>query len=110
MNIAAVKRSYDEVKGPIQAVVKDAPEMKIDIHVGGYGVLKDVSSWRVFTPEIDQNTCIGCKNCWIFCPETAFEWNENINRPSLRYNACKGCGICTNECPVDCIEMVRVEA
>jgi 2-oxoacid:acceptor oxidoreductase gamma subunit (pyruvate/2-ketoisovalerate family)/2-oxoacid:acceptor oxidoreductase delta subunit (pyruvate/2-ketoisovalerate family) len=110
MNIAAVKRSYGEVKGPIQAVVKDAPEMKVDIHVGGYGVLKDVSSWRLFTPEIDLNECIGCKNCWIFCPETAIEWNEDTNRPSIRYNACKGCGVCANECPVDCIEMVRVEA
>ena len=110
MNIAAVKRSYAEVKGPIQAVVKDAPAAKMDINVGGYGVLKDVSSWRVFTPDIDVNKCIGCKNCWIFCPETAIEWNEETKKPSIRYNACKGCGVCANECPVDCIEMVRVEA
>ena len=110
MNIAAVKRSYDEVKGPIQAVVKDAPAVKADIHVGGYGVLKDVSSWRVFSPEIHEEKCIGCKNCWIFCPETAIEWNEETKKPSIRYNACKGCGVCANECPVSCIEMVRVEA
>lgn len=110
MNIAAVKRSYAEVKGPVQATVTEAPEEKLDIHVGGYGVLKDVSSWRVFTPEIDVDKCIGCKNCWIFCPETAIEWNEETNKPSIRYNACKGCGVCANECPVDAIEMVRVEA
>jgi len=110
MNIAAVKRSYAEVKGPVQATVKEAPEMKVDIHVGGYGVLKDVSSWRVFTPEVDEDKCIGCKNCWIFCPETAIEWNEDTNKPSFRYNACKGCGVCANECPVNAIEMVRVEA
>jgi 2-oxoacid:acceptor oxidoreductase gamma subunit (pyruvate/2-ketoisovalerate family)/2-oxoacid:acceptor oxidoreductase delta subunit (pyruvate/2-ketoisovalerate family) len=110
MNIAAVKRSYDEVKGPVQATVKDAPEVKADIHVGGYGVLKDVSSWRVFTPEIDEDKCIGCKNCWIFCPETAIDWNDETNKPSIRYNACKGCGVCANECPVNAIEMVRVEA
>lgn len=110
MNIAAVKRSYEEVKGPIQAVVKDAPEVKADLHVGGYGVLKDVSSWRVFTPEVHADKCIGCKNCWIFCPETAIEWDEDTKKPSIRYNACKGCGVCANECPVDAIEMVRVEA
>lgn len=110
MNIAAVKRSYAEVKGPIQAVVKTAPEEKADLHVGGYGVLKDVSSWRVFTPEVDADKCIGCKNCWIFCPETAIEWDEATNKPSFRYNACKGCGVCENECPVKAIEMVRVEA
>lgn len=110
MNIAAVKRSYDEVKGPIQAVVKDAPPEKADIHVGGYGVLKDVSSWRVYTPEIDVEKCIGCKNCWIFCPETAIQWDEEKNTPWIRYEACKGCGLCANECPVNTIEMVRVEA
>jgi 2-oxoacid:acceptor oxidoreductase gamma subunit (pyruvate/2-ketoisovalerate family)/2-oxoacid:acceptor oxidoreductase delta subunit (pyruvate/2-ketoisovalerate family) len=110
MNIAAVRRSYNEVKEPIQAVVKEAPEVKADLHVGGYGVLKDVSSWRVFTPEVDIDKCIGCKNCWIFCPETAFNWDEATNKPSIRYNACKGCGVCANECPVDAIEMVRVEA
>ena len=110
MNIAAVNRSYEEVKGPVQATVKDAPAEKVDIHVGGYGVLKDVSSWRVFTPEIDQDKCIGCKNCWIFCPETAIEWDEGTNKPSIRYNACKGCGVCANECPVNAIDMVRVEA
>jgi pyruvate ferredoxin oxidoreductase gamma subunit len=109
MNIAAVKRSYDEVKGPIQAVVKDAPPEKVDIHVGGYGVLKDVSSWRVYTPEIDVEKCIGCKNCWIFCPETAIQWDEEKNKPWIRYEACKGCGVCANECPVNAIEMVRVE-
>ncbi len=109
MNIAAVKRSYDEVKGPIQAVVKDAPPEKVDIHVGGYGVLKDVSSWRVYTPEIDVEKCIGCKNCWIFCPETAIQWDEEKNKPWIRYDACKGCGVCANECPVNAIEMVRVE-
>lgn len=110
MNIAAVKRSYAEVKGPVQATVKDAPEEKADIHVGGYGVLKDVSSWRVFTPEIDIDKCIGCKSCWIFCPETAIEWDDETKKPSIRYAACKGCGVCANECPVDAIEMVRVEA
>lgn len=110
MNIAAVKRSYEEVKGPIQAVVKTAPEVKVDLHVGGYGVLKDVSSWRLFTPEVDADKCIGCKNCWIFCPETAIEWDEETKKPSFRYNACKGCGLCANECPVNAIEMVRVEA
>jgi len=110
MNIAAVKRSYAEVKGPVQATVKTAPEVKTDLHVGGYGVLKDVSSWRVFTPEVDVDKCIGCKNCWLFCPETAIEWDEETKKPSFRYNSCKGCGLCANECPVNAIEMVRVEA
>jgi pyruvate ferredoxin oxidoreductase gamma subunit len=110
MNIAAVRRSYEEPLGPIQALVASAPEEKMDINVGGYGVLKDVSSWRVFTPEIDKDTCIGCKSCWIFCPETAINWDKDSNKPVIEYRKCKGCGVCANECPVDAIEMVRVEA
>lgn len=109
MNIAAVRRSYAEVHGPIPAVVKDAPQEKADINVGGYGVLKDVSSWRVFTPEIDIGKCIGCKSCWIFCPETAIQWDEAKKKPYIEYAKCKGCGVCANECPVKAIEMVRVE-
>jgi 2-oxoacid:acceptor oxidoreductase gamma subunit (pyruvate/2-ketoisovalerate family)/2-oxoacid:acceptor oxidoreductase delta subunit (pyruvate/2-ketoisovalerate family) len=110
MNIAAVRRSYEEVLGPIQAVVKEGPQEKMDINVGGYGVLKDVSSWRVFTPEINEEKCIGCKACWIFCPETAIQWDEEKKKPWIEYRKCKGCGVCDNECPVDAIEMVRVEA
>ena len=109
MNIAAVRRSYEEVKGPIQAVVKEGTQEKADINVGGYGVLKDVSSWRVFTPEIGVDKCIGCKSCWIFCPETAIQWDEAKKKPYIEYNKCKGCGVCANECPVKAIEMVRVE-
>jgi pyruvate ferredoxin oxidoreductase delta subunit len=108
MNIAAVKRSYEEVKGPIQAVVKKAPEEDQEITVRGYGVLQDVSSWRIFTPEIDVEKCIGCKACWIFCPETAISWEED--KPLIEYRKCKGCGMCANECTVEAIEMVRVEA
>ncbi len=110
MNIAAVRRSYEAVKGPIQAVVKTASKEKLDLEVGGYGVLKDVSSWRVFTPEIDVDKCVGCKTCWIFCPETAIQWDEAKKKPSIEYRKCKGCGLCANECPVKAIEMVRVEA
>jgi 2-oxoacid:acceptor oxidoreductase gamma subunit (pyruvate/2-ketoisovalerate family)/2-oxoacid:acceptor oxidoreductase delta subunit (pyruvate/2-ketoisovalerate family) len=110
MNIAAIRRSFEEVKGPIQAVISEVSEQKYDIHVGGYGVLKDVSSWRVFTPEIGLEKCIGCKACWIFCPETAIEWEEENKKPKIIYNKCKGCGVCANECPVDCIDMVRVQA
>jgi pyruvate ferredoxin oxidoreductase gamma subunit len=105
MNIAAIRKSYEEVSPVIKAPVSDAPAAKADIHVGGYGVLQDVSSWRVFTPKIDLDKCISCKSCWLFCPETAFQWVDN--KPQIEYRKCKGCGICANECPVDAIEMTR---
>ncbi len=108
MNIAAVKKSYELVKGPVQAKNKEAPQVKADLYVDGYGVLKDVSSWRVFTPKIDESKCTGCKTCWIFCPENALEWGED-KKPHMVSRVCKGCGLCANECPVKAIEMVRVE-
>jgi len=107
MNIEAVKRSYDECSEVIPAPVKIAGESEA-IAVGGYGVLKDVSSWRVFQPVIDMDKCTGCKNCWIYCPETAIKWTDE-NRPEIEWRKCKGCGICVNECPVEAIEFKRVE-
>ncbi|UCH56696.1 MAG: 2-oxoacid:acceptor oxidoreductase family protein [Candidatus Bathyarchaeota archaeon] len=108
MNIAAVRMSYERVSEVKQAPIKEATTVKRDIHVGGYGVLKDVSSWRVFTPKINLDKCTSCKSCWLFCPETAIKWVEN--KPEIEYHKCKGCGICVNECPVDAIEFESVEA
>ncbi len=107
MNIEAIKRSYDECSEVIPAPVKTAGVSEA-IAVGGYGVLKDVSSWRVFQPVIDMDKCTGCKNCWIYCPETAIKWTDE-NRPEIEWRKCKGCGICVNECPVGAIEFKRVE-
>ena len=107
MNIEAIKRSYDECSEVIPAPVKTAGESEA-IAVGGYGVLKDVSSWRVFQPVIDMDKCTGCKNCWIYCPETAIKWTDE-NKPEIEWRKCKGCGICVNECPVEAIEFKRVE-
>jgi 2-oxoacid:acceptor oxidoreductase delta subunit (pyruvate/2-ketoisovalerate family) len=63
-------------------------------------------SWSIFRPAVDQDTCIKCGQCVIFCPENAIKLNENIE---FDYNYCKGCGICANECPVTAISMVREE-
>jgi NADPH-dependent glutamate synthase beta subunit-like oxidoreductase len=45
-------------------------------------------------------TCIGCDNCYVFCPDVAV-----VKRASGRtlyeidLDYCKGCGVCVNECP-----------
>lgn len=63
-------------------------------------------SWRVFRPKLDEDKCIKCWRCWIFCPETAIDRNEV---PCIDYDYCKGCGVCATECPVDAISMEREE-
>jgi len=108
MNIAAIRRSYEEVTALVPAKNQVAPKEVVSLEVGGYGILKDVSSWRVFEPVIDEEKCVGCKTCWIYCGEAALEWKAN-DKPTMINNACKGCGVCATECPVKAIEMVRVE-
>ncbi|MDP6048086.1 MAG: 2-oxoacid:acceptor oxidoreductase family protein [Candidatus Bathyarchaeota archaeon] len=106
MNIVAIRQSYSEASLPVQATHKEAELDAPEVGVPGYGVLKDVSSWRVFTPIIDLDQCTGCKACWLFCPETAIKW-ENL-LPEIEYRKCKGCGICVEECNVKCISFERV--
>ena len=108
MNIAAIRMSYDNVSQVVPATNKEARGERPDLHVGGYGVLRDVSSWRVFTPKINLEKCTSCKSCWIYCPETAIKWVDN--KPEIEYHKCKGCGICVHECPVKVIEFERVVA
>ncbi|MCK5670832.1 4Fe-4S binding protein [Candidatus Bathyarchaeota archaeon] len=65
----------------------------------------DVASWRVFTPVLDADKCIGCMRCYILCPEVAIEMVDH--KAVINYKNCKGCGVCTEECPVDAIDFVK---
>lgn len=65
-------------------------------------------SWRTYKPQIDNNKCVDCGTCWIFCPDICITRTEASGRHEYKvnYDYCKGCGICANECPVEAIEMV----
>ncbi len=65
--------------------------------------------WKTLKPVVDTTKCIRCATCYIFCPEAAYEENEEgYFLPN--YDYCKGCGICAVECPAMCIQMVEEEA
>jgi len=72
------------------------------------GVNKDAgSSLENFTanyrighkPVFNEETCINCFLCWVFCPDNAI-MTEPEQVVGINYDYCKGCGICVNECPV----------
>jgi pyruvate ferredoxin oxidoreductase delta subunit len=73
-------------------------------------------TWRTQRPVIDQDACIRCRICWMYCPEPAI---LELRKPyvtksgrkyevtyEIDYDHCKGCGVCAHECPVKAIKMV----
>lgn len=64
--------------------------------------------WRSERPIFDNNKCIKCGLCYIFCPEGCIGQNaEGYFEADLFY--CKGCGICARECWPKAITMVPEE-
>lgn len=61
---------------------------------------------RSFAPKVDQEKCISCGFCELYCPEGTVMLN-NDRKVFFDYRYCKGCGVCANECPVGAIEMVK---
>jgi len=99
MNINAVRRAYEQVSEPED--VSDLPPQKVEAKPGEL----DVSSWRVFRPELNKEKCIGCRRCYILCPEVAISMIDG--KADINYRYCKGCGICVEECPVKAIDFVQ---
>lgn len=64
--------------------------------------------WRSQRPVVNQDKCIKCGLCWLFCPDAAIEQMED-GRYRWNMDYCKGCGICATECKPGAIEMVEEE-
>jgi len=103
-NIRAMRDAYEAVAEPMDATgVEKMKRVETKSTEPLISYSRNVADWRVFRPVIDKNTCVGCKRCWVYCPETAIEIVEG--KAEVRYSYCKGCGICAEECPVGAIEM-----
>lgn len=60
--------------------------------------------WRSSRPIWNDEMCIQCGLCVIYCPEGCIQFAAS-GYPTADLDYCKGCGICPHECPTLCIQM-----
>lgn len=68
----------------------------------GYLVTKN-SGWRSIRPVIDTEKCIGCMQCYLYCPDGVISIEEK--KAVVDYDFCKGCGICSKICKLNAVRM-----
>ena len=68
------------------------------------GYLVSVNSgWRSIRPVIDPGRCIGCEQCYLYCPDGVISIENG--KAVIDYDFCKGCGICAKICRIGAIRM-----
>jgi 2-oxoacid:acceptor oxidoreductase gamma subunit (pyruvate/2-ketoisovalerate family)/2-oxoacid:acceptor oxidoreductase delta subunit (pyruvate/2-ketoisovalerate family) len=107
-NVETMRRAYMETSEPEDASgLKKAEAVKKTSKAPLISYSRVVSDWRVTHPVVDKAKCVGCRRCWVYCPETAISMVEE--KAEVNYDYCKGCGICSEECLVGAIKMEREE-
>ncbi len=59
-----------------------------------------VAHWRVEKPVYNNDHCINCFNCWLYCPDAAILARDDKLK-GVDYVHCKGCGVCVDVCPTN---------
>jgi 2-oxoacid:acceptor oxidoreductase gamma subunit (pyruvate/2-ketoisovalerate family)/2-oxoacid:acceptor oxidoreductase delta subunit (pyruvate/2-ketoisovalerate family) len=107
-NVETMRRAYKETSAQADASgLKQAKIVKKASTAPLISYSRVVSDWRVSHPVIDKAKCVGCKRCWVYCPEIAVSIVDG--KAEINYDYCKGCGICSEECLVGAIKMEREE-
>lgn len=83
---------------------KDVPKGGLILDAGN-AMEYETGDWRTYRPVWDEEKCIHCMICWVFCPDSSIKV-EDGKMVGIDYKHCKGCGICSFECPRKAIEMV----
>ena len=67
------------------------------------------ASWRTVKPVVDNEKCIGCLECYLYCPDGCIfkKQLEKKLKVEIDYDFCKGCGICSKVCRKCAITMEK---
>lgn len=68
----------------------------------GYLVTNN-AGWRSVRPVIDMDRCVGCLQCYLYCPDGVI--SRQGAKVAIDYDFCKGCGICRRICAAGAIAM-----
>ncbi len=56
--------------------------------------------------KVDLNLCIGCRICYLSCPEDVYRFDEEKKSPIVQYpKDCIGCLFCGLFCPTNAISV-----
>ena len=81
---------------------------KCIVPVGADGIhVLNTGDWRTQRPVLDQEACIACGTCLLYCPVNSIRKSDG--KFTICYDYCKGCGICAHECPKNAITMIPEE-
>lgn len=81
---------------------------KYIVPIGADGIhILNTGDWRTQRPVLDQEMCIMCGTCLLYCPVASIHKKEGAF--TISYDYCKGCGICAHECPKKAITMIPEE-
>lgn len=80
---------------------------EVPTYEAGY-LVEGNGGWRSERPVVDLEKCIGCLQCYLYCPDGAIsKLDSDDRRPKVQvdYDFCKGCGICVKMCKFDALHM-----
>lgn len=83
--------------------MKEKKEYIVPVGEGIYEI--NTGDWRTHRPVLNQETCIQCGICFIYCP--VFSIYKDGEEYAIDLSYCKGCAVCMHECPKDAITMVE---
>ena len=74
----------------------------VTAYEAGFLVAKN-AGWRSVRPVVENDKCVICGQCYMYCPDGVISINEN--NIVIDYDFCKGCGICQKICRPGAIKM-----